>query len=115
MKKAIVVMMMLGLSVSLIASGCGQQKAESSGAAIEAAQAMETADQKVDYLIGQAKAFYGSKDFQNAIEIAQHVLQYLDKDSQAAKDLIEKAKEALAAKAKEALGEAAGNIPGLGN
>ena len=86
------------LSVSLV--GCGQKKTASSNEAIQVAKSMETTKEKVDYLIGQAKAFYSSKGFQEAVDITQYVLRYLDKDSQAAKDLLEKAKNQLTAAAK---------------
>jgi len=90
------------IAMTFVLVGCGPQKEESSAAAITAAKAMETAQEKVNYLMGQAKAFYNSKDFQGTVDIAQYVLRYLDKDSQAAKTLLEKAKEALASAAKAA-------------
>ena len=86
--------------------GCSKPKASSSNEAINTSKSMETSEQKVSYLIGQAKSFYNSKDFQQAVDTAQHILTYLDKESQEAKDLLTKAKEALVAKAKEAVGSA---------
>jgi len=106
MKVAAIVVMVCFLTLGSGLIGCSQQKADSSSAAIQAAKAMETAEQKVDYLIGQAKSFYNSKEFQNAIDTAQYILTQLDKDSQTAKSLLEKAKDALAAKAKEAVDSA---------
>jgi alkyl sulfatase BDS1-like metallo-beta-lactamase superfamily hydrolase len=91
---------------SFIVSGCGAQKAESSRAAIDTAKAMQTVGEKTNYLVSQAKAFYNSKDFQSAVDIAQHILVYLDKDSQAAKDLLAKAKNQLQAQAKGMLDQA---------
>ena len=64
---------------------------------------METTEQKADYLLKQANAFYNSKEFQEAVNTAQYILRYLDKDSQQAKDLLQKAKEALASAAKGAV------------
>lgn len=102
MKKVFVSTLVLGLIFGLVLTGCGAKKAASGKEAIDTAKTMETVEQKVNYLMGQAKAFYNSKEFQDAIDAAQYVLRYLDKDSQAAKDLIEKAKNELAEKAKAA-------------
>ena len=101
MRRGILFLLVVGVCFSLIA-GCGPQKADSPQAAINTAKAMETVKEKTDYMIAQAKAFYNSKDFQGAIDIAQYILRYLDKDSTAAQDLIEKAKNALMEKAKAA-------------
>jgi hypothetical protein len=94
------------IMLSFVLAGCGAQKAESSRAAIDATKAMQTVQEKTDYLVSQAKAFYNSKDFQGAVDIAQHILRYLDKDSQAAKDLLEKAKAQLQAQAQGMLDQA---------
>ena len=102
------------IAVSLVLSGCAQQKAASSSEAIEIAKAMETVQQKADYLIQQAKAFYSSKEFQQAVDVAQYVLRYVDKDSQEAKDLLTKAKDALAAAAKGAVEDVKQKLPGFG-
>ena len=110
MRKALAVALVIGLFFNLSLLGCASQKAESSNEAISIAGAMETAKEKYDYLIGQAKAFYNSEDFQGAIDIAKYILQYLDKDSQSAKDLIEKAKAALEAKAKSAVEDVKGAL-----
>jgi len=105
--KRISYILAVGLIVmSFAVAGCGAQKAESSSAAIAATKTMQTTQEKTDYLVSQAKAFYNSKDFQGAIDIAQNILRYLDKDSLAAKDLLEKAKERLAAKAQGMLDQA---------
>ena len=91
--------------VSFGLTGCAPQKAESPKVAITAAKAMETTQEQINYLMGQAKAFYNSKEFQGTVDIAQYVLRYLDKDSQAAKALLDKAKDALTAAAKGAAGD----------
>ena len=103
MKNLFFATVVLGLFLSLSLVGCGQKKATSSNEAIETAKSMETTEQKVDYLTKQAKAFYNSKEFQGAVDIAQYILRYLDKDSQAAKDLLEKAKSQLTGAAKGAM------------
>ncbi len=87
MKKFVVFLLAL-----IVIAGCTGQKAESPQAAIDIAKSMESVQEKADYLVGQAKAFYNSKEFQQAIDLAQYVLQNLDSDNQAAKDLIKQAK-----------------------
>jgi len=105
------VMLALGLVFSLTLTGCGTKKAESSKEAIQTAKAMETTEEKVDYLIGQAKAFYNSKEFQNAVDAAQYVLRYLDRDSQEARKLLDDAKAALKAEARKAVEDAKKKLP----
>ena len=114
MKKVLLVTLVLGLFSGLLLVGCAQEKAESSKEAIATAKAMETAEQKAAYLIQQAKAFYNSKDFQEAVNTAQYILRSVDKDSQAAKDLLQKAKDALASAAKAAVEDAKKKLPGFG-
>ena len=65
---------------------------------------MKTAQEKANYLISQAKAFYNSKQFQSAVDLGQYVLNRIDANSQQAKDLIAKAKEQLQAAAQKAAG-----------
>lgn len=107
-------LLLLALAVCLVLAGCGGEKAASSREAIQTAKAMETTQEKMDYLIGQAKTFYSSKEFQQAIDVAQYVLQYLDKDSQEAKDLLEKAKDQLAALAEGAMEDAKKGLEDFG-
>ncbi len=102
MKKNFFFTVVVVLVLGLFFYGC-TRKAESSQEAIEIAQAMETAEEQVDYLIKQAKAFYNSDEFQQAVNITQHILRHLDRDSQEAKSLMDKAREALAAQAQEAI------------
>ena len=94
------------LILSVAVAGCGVKKAESSRAAIDESKALATTQEKVDFLVGQAKAFYNSKQFQDAVDIAQYILRYLDKDSPQAKQLLENAKEQLTQAAQSALQEA---------
>jgi hypothetical protein len=94
-------------------SACGSKKAESSGAAIDAAKAIESVQEKADYLIGQAKAFYSSKQFDEAIKIAQYVLAYVDKNSGEAQILIEKARAELEAMARKKAEELKGKVSTL--
>lgn len=110
MKKGLVLMLTVCVALGLVVTGCGEKKAESSSEAIEVAKAMETTEEKVDYLVGQAKAFYGSKEFQDVVGAAQYILRYLDKDSQEAQNLLEKARDQLTAAAKEVLKAAEKNL-----
>ena len=105
MKKYLVLIIALGLSLGLIITGCSAKKAASSNEAIELSKTMQTVEQKAHYLIGQAKAFYGSKDFKQAVDIAQYILAYVDKDSTDAKSLLEKAKAQLTALAQQKAAE----------
>ena len=114
MKRFLLLMICLVCVVSFGLSGCGPQKASSPQTAIEHAKALATVSEQVNYLISQAKAYYNSKEFQGAVDIAQYVLKYLDSDSQAAKDLIAKAKEAISAAASAAAETAKSKLGSFG-
>ncbi|MFH1656112.1 MAG: hypothetical protein ABH954_05840 [Candidatus Omnitrophota bacterium] len=102
MKKTLCLMLVFLLTASLSLVGCGPKKESSSKDAIAVAKSMETLEEKANYLIGQANAFYNSKQFKDAIDAAQYVLRYLDKESESAKGLIQKAKDAITAQAQKA-------------
>ena len=102
------------VALSLVLSACAQEKAVSGSEAIEIAKAMETMQQKAAYLIQQANAFYNSQEFQQAVDVAHYILRYVDEDSQEAKDLLTKAKDALTAAAKGAVADATKKLPGFG-
>ena len=103
MKKIFAVVISLVLLSGIILVGCGPKKEATSQDAIKSAQAMATVKEKVEYLMVQAQAFYNSEDFQGTIDVGQYIVNYLDKESQAAKNLIMKAKEALADEAQKAV------------
>ena len=103
MQKRIVVLTSICLLASLVIIGCGTKKAESGKAAIDVSKGMATAEEKVDYLMAQAQAFYKSKEFQDAIDITQYVLRYLDRESVEAANLFKQAKKDLAAQAQGTL------------
>jgi len=96
-------MLMMFLVLSVVVAGCGPKKEASGSAAIEKSKSLQTTEEKVDYLIKQAEAFYNSDDFQNSVDVAQYVLATLDKDSGEAKALLEKAKEQLKGAAADAI------------
>ncbi len=104
----------LVLFCSLAVAGCGSKKAASSSEAINVSKTMETVQEKVNYLVEQAKAFYDSKDFQQTVKVAQYILQSLDKDSQQAKTLLEKAKTAILEAAKTAAEDMKNKLGDLG-
>ncbi len=112
MKRILCVGFIVLLSVGMLATTGCTQKAASVDEAIQNAQPLQTVQQKADYLIKQAEAFYNSKEFQQAIQIAQYVLSNLNKDSQPAKDLIEKAKAQLQATAQKAAGDVSNKLFG---
>jgi hypothetical protein len=102
MKKSLLSIMALCLAVSIALVGCGAPKADSSRDAINNAKTMKTVEEQTQYLVGQAKAFINTDEFQNAIDVLQYVLSSLDRDNPEAKALLQKAKDELAAQAKSA-------------
>jgi len=109
-------LLFLLLALSVLIVGCGSHAPESASGneAITVAKALATADEKVDYLIKEAQAFYNSKSFQDAVDIAQYILRYVDSDSQKAKDLLEKAKNALTGQIDKAADDIKKGIKGFG-
>ena len=103
MKKNVVLAIVAVLCVGVALIGCGAKKEASGSAAIQKSQAMATVQQKVDYLAGQAKAFINSKDYDQAVSVAQYILTNLDSNSKEARSLLEKAKSELTAQAKAKL------------
>jgi len=95
MKRFLYVASVLGLCLGLVLAGCGRKKAASSDEAITNANAMETTQEKVDYLIKQAEAFYDSKQYTDAVESAKYILRNLEEDSEQAKEILAKAQKEL--------------------
>ena len=114
MKRLLSVLLVASFVCGLTISGCASQKEGSAQEAIDASRALDTTTEKINYLIKQAQAFYNSKEFQDTIDIAQYVLRYLDRDSQEAKNLLEKAREALTAAAEAASSEVKKKLDVLG-
>jgi hypothetical protein len=104
MKKAFFLGLAICLSGGMLLSAGCTKKSSSSNEAIQNSQALKTVQEKANYLIGQARAFYNSKQYQDAVNAAQYVLNKLDSNSQQAKDLIEKANVQLQAAAQKAMG-----------
>lgn len=94
-----------------LSAGC-TKKSASANDAIQNSASLKTVKEKADYLMGQANAFYNSKEFQQAIQTAQYVLNNFDQNSQAAKNLIEKAKSRLQSSAQKAVGDVGNKLFG---
>lgn len=103
MKRGALVLVAAVLCASVALTGCGAPKEASGQAAIQKSQTMATVQQKTDYLIGQAKAFMNSKDYDQAITIVQHVLNRVNSDSQEARALLEKARAEVTGQAGKAV------------
>lgn len=105
MTKMSSVLLVLLVSASLVLAGCGANKEASSQQAIEKSQSLATVQQKVNYLMGQTKAFINSKEYDQAISTADYILMNLDSNSRDARALLEKAKADLAAQGTAKLNE----------
>ena len=93
MKKGLFIAVFL-LCAGLMVTGCAQQpKAANAEQAIEQSKSLPTVEEKAEYLVKQANAFVNSKDFEQAIQTAKHVLVNLDANSAEAKSILEKATE----------------------
>jgi hypothetical protein len=112
MKKILFFGLIVCVSFGLFLSAGCEKKAGSASEAIQNSQVMKTVQEKADYLVKQANVFYNSKEFQQAIQTAQYVLSNLDNNSQAAKDLIAKAKTQLQSAAQKAMGDASNKLFG---
>jgi hypothetical protein len=114
MKKTFVLVMVFCLFAGLMLFGCGPKKAATVDEALNSANSLPDVKQKADYLVGQANAFYNSKEFQQAIQLAQYVVNNVDANSQKAKSLIEKAKADLAKAANSAVSNLKQKVSGFG-
>jgi predicted ATP-dependent endonuclease of OLD family len=112
MRKIAILGLILCMSSGLLFfAGCAQ-KSGSVSEAIQNSQALQSIKEKADYLVKQAQAFYNSKEYQQAIEVAQYILGKLDSNSQQAKSLIENAKAQLQAAAQKAAGDVTNKLLG---
>lgn len=102
MKRFNVLMGIICMAFIVSILGCSQKAVTTANDAIKAAAAMPTVKEKVDYLISKANALYSSKEYQQVSDIANHILT-IDPNSQAAKDLLAKAKNALSQAAQKAV------------
>ncbi|RJP61116.1 MAG: hypothetical protein C4541_02700 [Candidatus Auribacter fodinae] len=102
------------LALGIMLSGCGEKKAASGKEAIDISKTKGSVEQQVDYLVGQAKAFQKSEEYQEAINVAQYIIANLEKESDEAKKIIEQAKNDLAEKAKETAGAVSDKLKNIG-
>jgi uncharacterized lipoprotein YehR (DUF1307 family) len=114
MKKGIIMALVVAVCLSVALIGCGAQKEASSQAAIQKSQSMATIQQKTDYLVGQARAFINSKNFEQAVNVAQYTLSNVNSNSQEARALLEKAKSEIVAQANKAMADAKQKFSGFG-
>ena len=78
MKRILTMMFILGLCCSFALSVFAQEEVQIGKEIIAQAQSLKTVKEKIDYLISQAQTFYNSENFQDVVEIAQYILQYLE-------------------------------------
>jgi len=114
MKKGVFMAVVVAVCLSIALIGCGAQKEASSQAAIQKSQSMATVQQKTDYLVGQARAFINSKNFDQAVNVAQYTLANVNNNSQEARALLEKAKSEIVAQANKAMADAKQKFSGFG-
>jgi len=113
MRRAVVMMVIVCLALSLGVVGC-TKKAATAQEAIQNVKSIEDVEAQVKYLVGQANAFVSSKEFDQAIQAAQYILSNLDQNSAQAKSIIEMAKEKMAAEAQKAMDDVKSKIAGFG-
>ena len=112
--KSRVLGLMVLLSVFLMGCGGGAPQAANSQEAITAAKAKATVEDQVKYLVDQGNKFINSKEYDQAVNVAKYVLSNLDKESEPAKALLEKAKAQLQAAAQGAMDDAKKKLGTLG-
>ncbi len=97
--------------LALAAAGCEKKPtAANSSEAINQAQTIQTADEKENYLLDQAKGFINTKQYSEAITTAQYVLANVKQDSQAARNVLEKATAEIKATAEKAANDMKGEM-----
>jgi len=95
-------------------TGCAQQKAQDSQAAIEQSKSLKTVEEQVKYLVSQANSFVSSKEFDQAISTGKYILANLDSNSQEAKSIIEKATAEMKKMAQGAVNDVKNKLGTLG-
>ena len=109
MKRLLVLVMVACVGIVLVFSGCAK-KAATSNDAISQANTLKTVDEKVKYLVSQANDLMNSKQYQQAVNVAQYILSNLDKNSADAKSILQKAADMLKAEANKALDTVKGDV-----
>lgn len=105
MRGAVAMVVVAGMVVGSLVAGCAEQ-AKSASEAIEHAKTLPTPQAQADYLVGQARSFLSSKNYEQAMQSVQYVLSNIDSKSKAASELMEKIQQLLAGEAQKAVGDA---------
>ncbi|MBF0479649.1 MAG: hypothetical protein HQL26_09215 [Candidatus Omnitrophica bacterium] len=99
----LVMFFMVGLAA------CSQKpKSANSEEAIQQSQTLKTVDDQVKYLVNEANGFVNTKNYDQAVNIANHILANLDKNSAPAMSVLEKAQAQLKAMADKKVTEMKG-------
>ncbi len=101
-----VVFAMFAVMCLAIASCAPKPTAANSADAINKSANLPSVDAKVNYLIKEAKAFIGNKQYDEAVNTAQYVLTNVKQDSDEARRVLEKAAGELRAMAEKHLADA---------
>lgn len=109
MKKLLVLVMVVCVGIVLVFSGCAK-KAATSNDAISQADTLKTLDEKVKFLVSQANDFLDSKQYQQAVNVAQYILSNFDKNSADAKSILQKATDMLKAEASKVVDKAKSDV-----
>ena len=107
MKRITTVLVAVSFVFAVGIMGCSQKpQSANSSEAIEQAKTLQSVEEQAKFLGKEANAFINSEQFDEAIKTAKYVLSKLDKESQEAKSLIERAKQELETMAREKAEEA---------
>lgn len=88
----------------LMITGCEKQaKTQNSQQAIQQSQQLSTSEEKVNFLISEAKAFIGQKKYDEGIQTANYILANLDQQSKEAQDILTTARAEIEKTAREQL------------
>jgi hypothetical protein len=78
--------------------GCAKKPtAANSSDAINQSQNLQTAEEKANYLVDQARGFITTKQYDEAMKTAQYVLSNVKQDSQEARNVLQKAADEMKA------------------
>ena len=107
-------LLLVGALVLVSTYGCAQKQSANAQEAIRQSKMQASVQDQVDYLAGQAKAFINSKNFDQAITVANYILSSLDQNSQAAKDILGQAKTEMQKVARTAMSDMRNKLGNLG-
>ena len=104
------------LAAFAVVGGCGRQtqNSVSSQDAIQVAQNKPSKEEKIKYLAQQAQQFISSKKYDQAVDVAQYILDNLDSRSASALAILEKANDEMQQVAQGAVDDAKKKLNSLG-